>query len=151
MAPQGIAVGAASRPYPGEALNGDAWHIDWQSTGCRITVIDGLGHGPEAARAAALAREALIEAPELLPLDGLRVCHRALAGTRGAAISVASIDLTTVHLTYAGVGNVMGHLWQDGRREQLVGYPGIVGSVLPTLRSFSLPLQPRWLVAMHTD
>jgi hypothetical protein len=125
VASQGVAVGAASRPYPGEALNGDAWQIDWHGDRCRITVIDGLGHGPDAALAATLARDALMRAPELLPLDGLRVCHRALAGTRGAAISVASIDLAAVQLTYAGVGNVMGHLWQDGRREQLVGYPGI--------------------------
>ena len=151
MAAQGIAVGAASRLYPGEAVNGDAWQIDWHGERCRITVIDGLGHGPDAALAATLAREALMEAPQLLPLDGLRVCHRALAGTRGAAISMASIDLAAVQLTYAGVGNVMGHLWQDGRHEELVGYPGIVGSVLPTLRSFSMPLQRRWLVAMHTD
>ena len=151
VASQGVAVGAASRPYPGEALNGDAWQIDWHGDRCRITVIDGLGHGPDAALAATLARDALMRAPELLPLDGLRVCHRALAGTRGAAISVASIDLAAVQLTYAGVGNVMGHLWQDGRREQLVGYPGIVGAVLPTLRSFSIPLQSQWLIAIHTD
>jgi serine phosphatase RsbU (regulator of sigma subunit) len=151
MASAPVIVAAASRPYPGETTNGDAWQVDWQGERCRIAVIDGLGHGPAAALAASAAREALGRAPELLPDEGLRVCHRALANTRGAAISIASIDVVEHRLIYAGVGNVDGDLWQFGRREHLVAYRGIVGVVLPTLRSFSFPLPPEWLVVMHTD
>jgi serine phosphatase RsbU (regulator of sigma subunit) len=151
MAGPAVAVAAASRPYPGEVANGDAWQVDWYGERCRISVIDGLGHGPDAARAASAARQALASAPELLPEAGLRVCHRALAGSRGAAVSVASIDPVAQELVFAGVGNVEGDLWHVGRRERLVSYRGIVGSVLPTLHSFSYRLQPAWLLVMHTD
>jgi serine phosphatase RsbU (regulator of sigma subunit) len=146
-----LAISAASRPYPGEVENGDAWQVDWHANSCRIAVVDGLGHGSQAAAAARAACHALAERPELSPPQGLRLCHDALASTRGAAISIASIELDTSRLVYSGVGNVDAHLWQGGRQERLVGYRGIVGRTLPTLRDFSFSLQPEWVLLIHTD
>lgn len=146
-----LAIAAASRAYPDEVENGDAWQVDWHANTCRIAVVDGLGHGSQAAAAARAACQALARGPALTPLEGLRVCHAALANTRGAAISIASIELDTSRLVYAGVGNVDAHLWQAERQERLVGYRGIVGRTLPTLRDFSIRLQPDWVLLIHTD
>jgi serine phosphatase RsbU (regulator of sigma subunit) len=151
VAPDDISVAVATRPYPGETLNGDAWRLDWFEGACRLTVIDGLGHGPQAAIAAATALETLGSRPDLSPVDALRACHAALGATRGAAMSVASIDASAAVLTFAGVGNVEGHLVRQGQQQRLVAYRGIVGAAFPNVRPQSFDLQSTWLLLLHTD
>ena len=47
---------AISVPAPGETECGDAWQLQLDGhTTCRLIVVDGLGHGPLAAHAAAEA------------------------------------------------------------------------------------------------
>jgi hypothetical protein len=137
VAPDDISVAVATRPYPGETLNGDAWRLDWFEGACRLAVIDGLGHGPQAAIAAATALETLGSRPDLSPVDALRACHAALGATRGAAMSVASI--------------VEGHLVRQGQQQRLVAYRGIVGAAFPNVRPQSFDLQSTWLLLLHTD
>ena len=151
MARQPVRVAAASRPYPGEVANGDAWQVDWHEGACRIAVVDGLGHGPEAASISTAALGLLAERPDLSPAEGLRACHLALSKTRGAAMLIAWIKPAAGELVYAGVGNVEAHLWQDGRQQRLVAYRGIVGTATPTIRPFSLALGSEWLLLIHTD
>ena len=151
MAPRAVEIAVATRPYPGESANGDACQVDWYGKYCRIAVIDGLGHGPAAADAAAAACQILAAHPELAPEPALRACHATLVRTRGAAMAVARIDLSVHELIYAGVGNVEGSLWQTERSERLVAYRGIVGATFPRVRAFSFELGRQWLLLMHTD
>jgi serine phosphatase RsbU (regulator of sigma subunit) len=146
-----ITVAGASRPYPGETANGDAWTVQWHGGCCRIAVIDGLGHGPAAETAAHSAVEALRTRPDLPPDEAVRACHHALQGTRGAVVSIARIDLNAGELTYAGVGNVEAQFWQHEQSQRLIAYRGIVGVSLPTVRSFVMALEPEWLLLLHTD
>jgi serine phosphatase RsbU (regulator of sigma subunit) len=148
-----IVVAAAGRPVASEAVSGDAWQLDWREHGCRIAVIDGLGHGPEAAAAAAAATAALAASPERSPLDAMELCHRALQGTRGAAMWIGAIERSAGagQLAWAGVGNVEARLWQAGRDQRLVAQRGIVGAVLPRLRTFESALEQDWLLLIHTD
>lgn len=146
-----VAIGAATRPHPAERENGDAWVVHQQEDVWRIAVIDGLGHGPEASAAAQAAVQALDTKPTAEPAAAIYACHAALAGTRGAAVSVARVDLATARLTYAGIGNVEAHLWQGGGRQRPIAYRGIVGTVMRTVRSFEIPLEGPWLLAMHSD
>jgi serine phosphatase RsbU (regulator of sigma subunit) len=151
VAEQTVAIATASRPHPDEAVNGDAWVVHQQGTTWRIAVIDGLGHGPQAAEAALEAVRALDAHPAAAPASALQLCHAALVGTRGAAISVAVLDLAAARLTYAGIGNVEAHLWQAGRSQRPISYRGIVGSVMRTVRSFEFPLTDDWLLVLHSD
>jgi serine phosphatase RsbU (regulator of sigma subunit) len=153
IAPPGrpVAVAGVTRPYPGEVANGDAWQARWHGAICRLAVIDGLGHGPSAASAAAAALAALAETSARGLETTLRVCHEALIGTRGAAISLADVDLTARQLTYVGVGNVEARLWLPTRTQRLITQRGIVGAILPTLRTFEAPLATGWHLVMHSD
>jgi serine phosphatase RsbU (regulator of sigma subunit) len=151
VAADSLDIGVASRPHPAETVNGDACAVHWSGDVCRIAVIDGLGHGVEAARASAQAVAVLDAYPDLDPGEAIRRCHAALAGTRGAAVSITRLDLARSELTYVGIGNVEGHLWSGDRRERLISYRGIVGSVMRTLRPFTLPLVPPWTLLMHSD
>jgi serine phosphatase RsbU (regulator of sigma subunit) len=147
-----VEVAAATRPYPGESANGDAWATAWPPGACRIAVVDGLGHGPAAAAAAAAATAALAAQPELGPVEALQLCHGALAKSRGAAIAIARIDPADQRLTYAGVGNVEARLWSGGEARRLIAYRGVIGVVLPrTIRAFEHPLDDDWLLLLHTD
>jgi serine phosphatase RsbU (regulator of sigma subunit) len=151
MASFSVAVAVAARPYPGETVSGDAWQIDWHESVCRIALIDGLGHGSQAAAAALAAVAALAAEPALNPVDAVHCCHDALAGTRGAALLVASIDVSRGQLIVAGAGNVEARLCQDGGAKHLMTDRGIVGSVLPRVRSIEMALAPDWLLLLHTD
>jgi serine phosphatase RsbU (regulator of sigma subunit) len=151
VAEHAIAIGVASRPHPAETVNGDAYAVHWVGEVCRITVIDGLGHGPEAAEASARAVAVLDGHPELDPAEALRRCHDGLIGTRGAAMSIARLDLAKGELVYAGIGNVEAHLWQNGRHERLIAYRGIVGSAMRTIRPFTIRLAADWTLLMHSD
>lgn len=132
-------------------MSGDAYAVHWFAGICRIAVMDGLGHGVEAAKASTRAVALLDAHPELDPAEALRRCHMALAGSRGAAISIARLDLTRGELVYAGIGNVDAHLWQGGRHERLISYRGIIGSAIRTIRPFTLPLEKEWVFLMHSD
>mgnify|MGYP000128946393 CR=1 FL=1 len=151
MAESPLTLAVAARPFPGEAVSGDAWRIDWDGDLCRIAMIDGLGHGPEAAVAAEAAISTLAAHP-VPDLDtAMQECHVALRGTRGAALLVVRIALAARELTFAGVGNVEAQLWQSGPPRRIISDRGIVGATLPRVRPVTIPLEPEWLLLMYTD
>jgi serine phosphatase RsbU (regulator of sigma subunit) len=151
MASFPITVAVAARPYPGETVSGDAWQIDWHGSVCRIALVDGLGHGPQAAATAQAAVAALAAEPALNPVEAVHRCHDALEGTRGAALLVASIDVARGQFVVAGAGNVEARLCQDGEAKHLMTDRGIVGSTLPKVRPVELTLAPDWLLLIYTD
>lgn len=144
-------IASATRAFPGEIANGDLAAVTLNEGAARLALIDGLGHGPEAATAAETAGKVLTTHPNLSPTEALRLCHVALRGTRGAAISVIAIDPAADHLVFAGVGNVDARLWSVDRTQQFIPNRGIVGATLPTIRPIELDLPRRWRLLMYSD
>lgn len=71
-----------------------------------VAVVDGLGHGPEAALAAETILDALA-AHRDSELEALvKLCHEAARHTRGAALGVARVDCPAARVRFVGVGNV---------------------------------------------
>ena len=102
---------ATSRPRPGEHICGDrSIAVDVNGTGALIGVVDGIGHGTEAAEAANCCVDVLGDA-RTEPLNILvQRCHRALSSTRGAVMTLARIDFRIDILSWIGVGNVAADL-----------------------------------------
>jgi phosphoserine phosphatase RsbX len=101
----------AGRPLPGEHVSGDqpiAVGIDGDAA--LFGVMDGLGHGQPAATAALRAVDVLKNARGERLEVLVQLCHRVLAGTRGAAMTLVRIDFQASMLTWTGVGNVTAHL-----------------------------------------
>jgi serine phosphatase RsbU (regulator of sigma subunit) len=146
-----LAIAVAARSFPGEAVSGDAWHVDWDGDTCCIAMIDGLGHGPQAATAAAAAISSLAARPAREFGTAIQECHETLKGTRGAALLMIRIAMAAGVLTFAGVGNVEAQLWQSGRTQHLVSDRGIVGGTLPRIRPVTISLEAEWLLLMYTD
>jgi len=143
----GIEWGVAIRTMVGEVTSGDLYTVTATHDGVLAAVIDGLGHGPDAA-AAARSVLAELEAHSDEPLVPLvRRAHAASRSTRGVALSLASVNTITGLLTWLGVGNVEGIVVRPDTtmtqsRERLVIHNGVVGYSLPALRPSTVSLRP---------
>lgn len=133
--------GVASHPQAHQSECGDAFTIQPIPTGFLVAAIDGLGHGRDAARAAKRAVDCIDQSTGLTLPDILRACHQALIGTRGAAISLAQIDIADHGLSWVGVGNVEGVVLNPvayqaatWRGDTLVVRGGVVGYDMPHLQ-----------------
>lgn len=150
--------GVAAVALPGEAESGDLHLVRPVAGGVLVAVVDGLGHGAEAAMAARLAVAALGSYAQESPLSLFERCHRALKGTRGVVMSLASFRRSDASLTWLGVGNVEGVLVRAvtgaavaRARSSLVTRGGIVGSELPRLQPEVLPLAAGDTLIFATD
>jgi len=153
-----IEWGVASLALPGEAQSGDLHFVKQVGKGALVAVVDGLGHGAEAATAARAAVTALDRHATESPVPLIERCHRALQGTRGVVMSVAVFGRPDQSMTWLGVGNVEGLLLpgdgaarSGGRRASLVTRGGIVGSELPRLHPVALPIAPGDTLIFATD
>jgi len=149
--PCGFEVGALSVPIGGEDECGDGWAVACGPDGATLVGVDGLGHGPEAAKAAAAAVGALERRPAAAPSDVLHGAHEALRITRGAALSAARIDYAGGLLRFAGIGNVSGVVFDGAARRALVSHNGIVGHNMRKVQEFSVDCPPGALCILHSD
>jgi negative regulator of sigma-B (phosphoserine phosphatase) len=96
----------AAAPMPGETVSGDRYWAGAASNGMLFAVMDGLGHGREAAAASDIAIATLDRFAGDPLTELLSRCHEALRGTRGVTMSLAEFDTENALLTWMGVGNV---------------------------------------------
>lgn len=126
-----INCGAWSRPYPGETFNGDAYFIKTESDTTLTAVIDGLGHGAGAHQASQEALCVLDTWDAREPLDRLVFAvHERLRGTRGAVMSVVTIDHAHNRLMFAGVGNIQTRVFGTPTPVHLIPANGTLGARL---------------------
>jgi phosphoserine phosphatase RsbX len=150
-----IEWGYAGRPLGGESESGDLHLVEAFPGGVLIAVLDGLGHGPEAALAARTAvatlRDNLGETVTVL----VERCHVALRKTRGVVLSLALIESRGREMTWLSVGNVDGTLHHARSvqpvRETLPHRGGVVGYQLPRLQAATLPFAPGDALVFATD
>jgi hypothetical protein len=79
----------------------DTWDLEARPPGFRLLLADGLGHGADARRAAVIAVRATYGRPGG-PLRALEDAHLASRSTRGAAITIADVDLAAGEVRLAG-------------------------------------------------
>lgn len=152
-----IETAPAEFVLPGEQQSGDRHTIVPLRNGALVAVIDGLGHGSEAAVAAELAVTNIEQHAERESLvDLVKRCHTALSSTRGAVMNLAVFDAREGTLTWIGIGDVQGRLLlktsEPGYAEQsLLLRPGVVGQKLPALQVSVARVQPGDMVIFATD
>lgn len=151
-----LEFGQAQRALPGQAESGDRCVVRLLESRALIGVIDGLGHGPEAARTSAAAAEVLDNfAGE--PVDALITrCHDRLLPTRGAAMTLVGIDYGRRLLQWVGAGNVAAVLVRadpsgQPQRHELFVRGGLVGALLPVTDVSIMPIADGDVLAMATD
>lgn len=144
-------LGGVSVPITGEVECGDGWDAYVDDAGVALIVIDGLGHGPAAAQAAAAVIGAFRHRPVDAPSELLARGDRAARATRGAAATAVRYDRATRAVTIAGVGNVAAFLLGGARLRPLVVQHGTLGQAVPTLREERYPMPDDGLVVVCSD
>jgi serine phosphatase RsbU (regulator of sigma subunit) len=149
-----IEWGLASRALPGETVSGDRHLVQSFPEGILAAVVDGLGHGQEAGTAARTAIDALASSPQESLISLVNRCHQALTKTRGATMTVASLNLSEQSLAWLGVGTVEGCLLRADPThptERMLLRGGVVGYQLPILQISVVPIYAGDLLVLASD
>jgi phosphoserine phosphatase RsbX len=146
----------STRRLVGEADSGDRCLVAPLPNGVLVAVVDGLGHGDEAAAVSEIAVATLREHACGSVLRLLQQCHAALQGTRGVVISLAAINAENSTLSWAGVGDVEGVVVRADAaasrpREYVSLRGGVVGYRLPKMNETVIPLMPGDTLIFATD
>jgi phosphoserine phosphatase RsbX len=154
--PEALQRGVAGAIHAGETRSGDVAVFVPTAAGGLAALIDGLGHGHEAADAAEAAADVLREHADEEPAALLARCHDALRGTRGAVMTLAWFDLARAELTWTGVGNVEARIVQSepghrGAADSALVFAGVIGYQLPKVRPSQKALQHGDTVVLATD
>ncbi len=144
-------LAAVSVAHPGHDRCGDGVSIAASSDLTSILVVDGSGHGEYAAEAADRAAQVFLDKP----FDDLKVIvdrvHKALGGTRGAAIALMQLDHLQDQIQYCGVGNITGKVCMRYESKGCVSAPGIAGSQLGTIKTFTYDWGPGARLLLYSD
>ncbi len=146
-----LELGMICLPIRGEVECGDTWSVAHDNSVISLLVVDGLGHGPLAAIAAAEAANAHAESPFHPPQEIMRTLHRRLAGTRGAAAACAVVDESSSAVHYAGIGNISGRIVSAQLQKGLLSHNGTLGMILPRSQGVDYDWPPGSLLIMHSD
>jgi negative regulator of sigma-B (phosphoserine phosphatase) len=151
-----LEYGLAKHTHVGGGESGDLHMVCCNENGILIAVIDGIGHGEEAAEAARTAAALLQGSVDEPVISLVERCHERLRGTRGAVLSMAFISPEQKMMTWIGVGNVQGVLvranaTRGNAQEPLLLRAGVVGSILPALQASVLPVSRGDTVFFATD
>ena len=147
--------GVAEAPMLAGTESGDVHVVKPSPEGVLAAVIDGIGHGDEAAVAARIAGHALTSSPAKDTVSLVWRCHEALKLTRGVVMTLAFFA-PGGDMTWVGVGNIEGVIFRcdsAGRvnANHIVMRGGVVGHRLPRLEAESLTLRPYDTLVLATD
>lgn len=144
-----LEIEAAQRPFKGQSICGDAFHVMEGST-TTIAIVDGLGHGKGAADASAAFLDFFCKNVEK-SLDSILLgSSEAMSRTRGAVAALIRIVGETKTLSFCGVGNIelkaksYSHITP-------VSMPGILGRKIRKLVVFEYDLSPGDILVAFTD
>jgi phosphoserine phosphatase RsbX len=146
-----ISWGAVCRPKQGQSVSGDVYFFEEYAEGRVLTaVIDGLGGGEEAARAARLAEQTIRQQVEYPLQELIRRSHAALHSTRGAVIGLLRLELASHQASYVGVGNIGVNVYS---RQPIkpISKNGILGFRLPTLLELRYVYDPGDIFVLYSD
>lgn len=142
-------LGQMQRNYPGETLCGDSVLIRSTAEHTLVALADGLGHGPDAHRAAGAFVEALL-ANSGTPSELMQGAHRALSGTRGAVAMILRFNHELQTLDCTGVGNIE-CLAIAHASIRPVSTPGVVGHNVRRITEASYATLPGDWFALVSD
>ncbi len=144
-----VELGCYLRALGDAEHNGDAIRLRWAERRLRWLHVDALGHGPEAAAAAAQAGGLLARPgpPEAV----LAALGERLAGGRGAVAVAGELDAARGRLRLCGVGDMAGWLVLNGERRAIPFAAGILGHAHRRIECHELRFPRQALLVTASD
>lgn len=146
-----LEFGVASRPHPGMTLNGDAFTIKRWGHYVLVAVIDGLGHGQYAHRAARTAQDYVNRHYDQSLPELFRGTGRACRATRGVVMALARFNWQQNTLTFATIGNIEARIVESSTPVRFLIRRGIIGSNAPSPTVTEHPWYNHYILILHTD
>lgn len=149
------AVAGLLVPHPNEQVSGDGWSLQRMPDFTLAFLADGLGHGPDAARAVLAAQDCFQHMSQQDPRQPLPQMidqmHHELRRTRGAAVALARINRGQRDVEFSSLGNVQGLIVDRSTSKHLLTSNGIVGVEKSRATAMSYGLNPNQAFIMATD
>lgn len=143
--------GVVCTPIAGEHVSGDGWLVLHEASRTLAVIVDGLGHGPEAARAADAAMRVIRARPDLPPAQHAQAVHGALRVTRGAAVAIAEIVPAEGQVRFAGIGNISAAIATDTGLKSMASMNGTAGHIVHRVQEFTYAWAADSCLIMHSD
>jgi serine/threonine protein phosphatase PrpC len=125
--------GSVCRPKSGQTVSGDTFVVEpFGTEQLLVALIDGLGGGEEAARAAQAAAVVFRAHPHYEPTDLLQLAHTQLHSTRGAVAALLVLNGQSRQAVYVGVGNIGAQVYST-QTIKPISKNGILGYRMPQL------------------
>ncbi|MDQ3201759.1 MAG: ATP-binding protein [Pseudomonadota bacterium] len=144
-------MGVSQHSLLNDPACGDVWHVAFDGARISALIIDGLGHGEEAERAARVGEEVFALTPFTSATLLLEDIHHAMIGTRGGALAITQFDGHDDALRFVGIGNIGACLIAPDKSRGMVSHPGIVGGQYRKAQSFDYANVNGQLLIMYSD
>jgi len=128
---QPLCAAGVSVAAPGETVCGDSWAVTLDGDQACVLVVDGLGHGPEAAEAAQAAVDVFRREPMAAPRRLVEQAHARLRSTRGAALIALQVHADG-SIRSCGAGNVVARLVSGTSDKTVLTQHGTAGVTIRT-------------------
>ncbi len=146
-----LSFGVATRPRRFGDVNGDSFVVHKWAESALVGVIDGLGHGHYAYRAAQTARQYL-DSHFDLPLEHIfNGVGRACRATRGIVMALARFDWGRNRLAFASVGNIAVRVFPRSEPFHFVIRRGVIGLKAPNAKVTEHDWPPDHVLVLHSD
>ncbi|MHA3735357.1 ATP-binding protein [Pseudomonas sp. Eth.TT006] len=146
-----LRYGVSQHSLHNDPACGDGWHLAYHGASISALVIDGLGHGEDAERAAKAGAQVFAQTPFASPVMLMEDMHRNMLGTRGGAAAFAQFNAARDSLTYTGIGNIGANLISAEKSRGLASHPGIVGGQYRKAQPFDYAHVNGHLLIMYSD
>jgi anti-sigma regulatory factor (Ser/Thr protein kinase) len=114
-------------PKPGETECGDGFYSIITKDHVKLFLGDGLGHGPEAAKAVITAGDSFLRCTENSPEEIIKHINGAVKKTRGLVGTVVVFNIKEKNWKICGVGNISTKIISPDQTKNYIGYNGIIG------------------------
>jgi anti-sigma regulatory factor (Ser/Thr protein kinase)/serine/threonine protein phosphatase PrpC len=146
-----LVIGVATQPRQNGADNGDAFVVKHWDESVLVGVIDGLGHGPFALRAAQAARQ-YVESHFDRPLEQIfRGAGTACRATRGVVMALARFDWGESRLLFASIGNIEARVFPSSEPFRFVTRRGVIGINAPNAVVTEHSWPQDHMLVLHSD
>ena len=142
--------GAVNYSKPGNEVSGDAYWVYSDQDRTLVSLIDGLGAGQAAHKAAECAKACVAQDTGVTLTEMLERCHQALRGTRGAVMMLMRVSHTQGMVSFAGIGNIGVKVFSDTPIKP-ISRNGIVGYRMNSVREFNYPYTKGDVFILHSD
>lgn len=146
-----LPYGVSQHSLHNDPACGDVWHLAIHGDDISALIVDGLGHGEDAERAARAGEKAFALTPFGAPMVLMEDMHREMIGTRGGAVAFAQFHGDRASLTFAGIGNIGASLIASDKSRGLASHPGIVGGQYRKAQPFDYAHVNGHLLIMYSD